>query len=116
MRSETNKIKLIVDELLTNSIDADATDVDINVSRTEDEIIIKIVDNGAGMTSKDLENARKLLQQPFRKDMEEYYGQLAGMESPRGGLNIVGMQVNHAEIESTEGEGTTVIVRRNRKM
>lgn len=114
MRSEKNKIKLIVDELITNSVDADATDVDINVSRTENEIIIKVVDNGVGMSEKDLEDARKLLQQPFRKDLEEYYGQVAGMESSKGGLNIVGMQVNHAEIESIEGEGTTVIVKRNR--
>lgn len=53
---------------------------------------------------------------PFRKDIEGYYGQLAGMESSLGGLNLIGMQVNDAEIKNTKGEGTTVIVRRKRNL
>lgn len=114
MRSEKNKIKLIVDELLSNSVEANANDIDINVSRTDDEIVITVKDNGDGMNTKDLEYAKNVLNQPYREDIEEYYGQLAGMESSVGGLNLVGMQVRHAEIESIKGEGTRIVVRRKR--
>lgn len=112
MRSEKSKIKLIVDELLSNAIEADATDIDIKVHRSEDEITIKVVDNGVGMDEEQLQQARRTLKQPYRKDLEEYYGHLAGLESSEGGLNIVGLQVTSAEIESTKGRGTTVIVKR----
>lgn len=114
MRSEKNKIKLIVDELLSNSVEANAKDIDIHVERTDKEIIITVKDDGVGMAQEDLEYARSVLNQPYSKDIEEYYGQLAGMESSQGGLNLVGMQVRHAEIDSTEGEGTTITVRRLR--
>lgn len=114
MQAEKNKIKAIVDQLLSNSIDAHANDIEVNVSRTDEEIIITVIDDGDGMDEEDLNYAKKTLDQPYRRDIEGYYGQLAGMESSRGGLNLVGMQVHHAKIESTLGEGTKVIVRKNR--
>ncbi|MCF1685831.1 ATP-binding protein [Tetragenococcus halophilus] len=114
MRSDINRIKVIVNELMSNAVNSYATDIDVNVSRSEDKITIKVVDNGEGMDKETLEKARKKLNHSYRKDFEEYYGQLAGKQTSHGGLSIVGMQVNEAEIESTEGEGTTVIVRKKR--
>lgn len=111
MESENNKIKLIVDELLLNSLEAQSTDIDINVKRDGDEMVIRISDNGNGMDQETLSKVRRILKQPYRKDLDEYYGHLAGMEISQGGLNLVGMQVDFAEVESSH-QGTTIIVKR----
>ena len=113
MNSESSKIKTIVDELLSNSLNADARDININVTRDGGETTITIGDNGSGMDEETLKYVRRVLKQPYRKDLEEYYGSLAGMESAKGGLNVVGMQVSYAEVESSK-EGTTILVKRNR--
>ncbi|MDN6665044.1 MAG: ATP-binding protein [Tetragenococcus koreensis] len=114
LRSDINRIKVIVDELLSNAVNSDSTNIDINVSRSKDTITIKVVDNGKGMDKETLEKAKERLNHSYRKDFEEYYGQLAGKQISHGGLTIVGMQVNEAEIESSKGEGTTVIVKKER--
>lgn len=115
MRSEKNKIKTIVNELLTNSIRANANDIDINVSLSEDEITIIATDDGDGMDEKQLQKARESLNQPYRKDLEEQFGQLAGMDvSSGGGLNIIGMQIKSAEVDSTKGEGTKIVLKKER--
>lgn len=111
MDSESNKIKLIVDELLSNSLEAKSRDININIKRDDDEIVIRVSDNGNGMDQETLNKVRKTLKQPYRKDLDEYYGHLAGMEIAQGGLNIVGMQVDSAEVESSP-QGTSITVKR----
>lgn len=103
-----------MDELLSNALDSQATNIDINITRDSEEIRIKISDNGKGMDADTLEKAKKKLNQPYRKDFEEYYGQLAGRQISQGGLNLIGMQVNEAEIKSEKGKGTTITVKRKR--
>lgn len=114
MKSENKKIQAIVNELLSNSLEAKATDVNINITKNNDEIIIKIVDNGKGMDEETLKYVRRILKQPHRKDMDEYYGSLAGGITSKGsfgsGLNLVGFQVDQAEVESST-EGTSIIVK-----
>lgn len=115
MKSENNKIQSIVDELLANSLEAESTDININITRDEEEVTIKIQDNGRGMDEKTLSYVKKILNQPYRKDMEEYYGSLAGTGHTRegnfGGLNLVGFQIDYSHVTSSE-EGTTFIVKR----
>lgn len=115
MKSENNKIQSIVDELLANSLEADSTEINIDITRNKEETIIKINDNGKGMDEKILKEVKRILNQPYRKDMEEYYGSLAGSGHSRegnfGGLNLVGFQIDYADVESSE-EGTTFIVKR----
>lgn len=117
MKSEYNKIQSIVDELLANSLEADSTDISIDIKLDKDEIIIKISDNGQGMDQETLEDVRRILKQPYRKDMEEYYGSLAGGGHSGGGnfsgLNLVGFQIDDASVESSE-EGTIFIIKRKR--
>lgn len=49
--------------------------------------------------------------------MEDYYGALAGSTNRGGsfgsGLNLVGFQIDEAQVESSK-EGTTIIVKRKR--
>lgn len=111
MSSENNKIKLIVDELLSNSLEANSREINIKVTREREGTTITISDNGSGMDRETLAYVRSVLKQPIRKDLEEYYGHLAGMEISKGGLNVVGMQTDYAEVNSTK-EGTTITVKR----
>lgn len=117
MKSENKKIQAIVNELLSNSLEAHATDVNIGITKNNDEIIIKIIDNGKGMDEETLKYVKRILKQPHRKDMDEYYGALAGTNTGSGsfgsGLNLVGFQIDQAEIESSkEGTRITIKVRR----
>lgn len=118
MKSENNKVQSIVDELLANSLEAESTDISINIKRSEEDVTIKITDNGKGMDEKTLEYVKRILNQPYRKDMEEYYGSLAGSGHARegncGGLNLVGFQIDYADVTSSK-EGTTFIVKRNQE-
>lgn len=117
VKSENNKILSIVDELLANSLEADSTEISINIIREEEEDIIKITDNGKGMDEETFKKVKRILNQPYRKDMEEYYGSLAGsghsVNGNFGGLNLVGFQIDSADIISSE-EGTTFLVKRKR--
>ncbi len=100
----------MVDELLSNAIDAHAEDININIHKTADEIIIMIEDDGIGMDEENLNRTKKLLNQPFRKDLGEYFGQLTGLDNSTSGLNLIGMQSERAEIESIEGQGTKITI------
>lgn len=115
MKSENSKIQSIVDELLANSLEADSTNISIKITRDDEEVTIKVTDNGKGMDDKTLKDVKRILNQPYRKDMEEYYGSLAGSGHTRvgdhGGLNLVGFQVDYADVISSK-EGTTLIVKR----
>ena len=115
MKTEYSKILSIVNELLANSLEADSTDINVNITREKEEFIVKITDNGKGIDEKALKDVKRILNQPYRKDMEEYYGSLAGSGHSRegnfGGLNLVGFQIDYADVKSSK-EGTTFIVKR----
>lgn len=117
MKSENSKIQSIVNELLANSLEAESRDININITRDKEEVTIKIEDNGKGMDEETLSHVEKILNQPYRKDMEEYYGSLAGISQTRkksfGGLNLVGLQVDYSSVKSSD-EGTTVVLKRTR--
>ena len=68
LNSEGKKIKLIVDELLSNALEADATDIKVNIEKKQDGTIIRVSDNGKGMDQETLEKSRRTLKQPYRKD------------------------------------------------
>lgn len=115
MKSENSKIQSIVDELLANALEADSTNINIDVTRDKEAVVIKITDNGKGMDAETLKDVKRILNQPYRKDIEEYYGSLAGgghaREGNFGGLNLVGFQIDYADVKSSE-EGTTFVVKR----
>lgn len=115
LRSEKSKIQGIVKELMSNSLNAEATEIKVQVDRGKEKTVIKVTDNGKGMDEKTLKGVLDLLNQPRRDELEDYYGGLAGNSQTASGLNIVGMLVDEAKVFSEEGKGTTVEVVRYKR-
>lgn len=115
MGSENKKIKGIVKELLSNALEAESSDINIDIKRASDQTIITIKDDGNGMNNDALHQVRNVLNQPRRNDIEEYYGGLAGNSPTSSGLNVVSTLVDEAEVNSRLGKGTIVKVVRYTK-
>lgn len=112
MRSEKSKIQGIVKELMSNSLNAEAAEIKVEVERESGKTIITVSDNGTGMDPKTVHQVMELLNQPRRDELEDYYGGLAGNSLTASGLSIVGMLVDEAKVESRLNKGTTVKVSR----
>lgn len=112
MRSEKSKIQGIVKELMSNSLNAEASEIKVAVQRESDKTVVAVSDNGTGMDSKTVHQVMELLNQPRRDELEDYYGGLAGNSQTASGLSIVGMLVDEAKVESKLKKGTTVKVSR----
>ncbi|MTI94557.1 MAG: ATP-binding protein [Firmicutes bacterium] len=110
--SERRWARGILDELVSNSFNAGAGKIDVQVRARADNIEIKVDDDGVGMDRETVRQVEGLLQQPRREELEEYYGDLAGVSGYGSGLTIVGMLVDEAEVKSVPGKGTTIRVRR----
>ena len=108
MRFEWRKIKGLLDELISNSFKAGATVLESKIADKDDKFVVRVKDNGKGMSEEILKKAKNLLGQPRRDELEEYYGELAGRTAKSSGLSIVGMMIDDFVIESKEGEGTEI--------
>ncbi|MBN2286601.1 MAG: ATP-binding protein [Tissierellales bacterium] len=115
MDKESKKIEGIVNELISNSLNAEASDITVHIKKENDETIITVKDNGIGMDEETQKKIYDYLNQPNIDDLEDYYGELAGNIRAGSGLNIVGFLVDKAIVESSPGEGTTIIVHRKEK-
>ncbi len=117
MKSINKKVQAIVNELIGYSLSSEAKKIDCSISIDENQVIIKVQDNRKSMDEETLNYVRRILKQPHRKDMEEYYGNLAGdIYAGDGllgsGLNLIGFQLDGAEIESSK-DGTSITVKKN---
>lgn len=116
MKEENSKIQGIVNELISNSLNAKASDVVVHIKReTEDNTVISVKDDGEGMDKETAQKIHDLLNQPNKTEFEDYYGNLTGNPMSSSGLNIVGMLVDEATVDSKQGEGTTITVYRRKK-
>lgn len=61
MKAEHKKIESIVIELLANSLEANASDVNINITTNDKEFVIKITDNGKGMDEATINKVKRIL-------------------------------------------------------
>lgn len=102
----------ILNELVKNALDADATDINVNIKNTAEFLEITVKDNGSGMDEEALEKAKKRLNQEHMSIYDEYYSGLAGSQQAGSGLNLVGFQVDESKIE-TSTKGTTIRVKRD---
>lgn len=100
-------------ELVKNSLEADAEDINVNIKRNSEFLEITVQDDGRGMDAKTLQEVQEKLNQEHRAIYDEYYSGLAGFQQSDSGLNIVGFQVDEAEVTSSP-EGTTIRVKRAR--
>lgn len=110
MKVEKRFIKGIIDELLANALESGAKKIDISVEQRTEVLKIAVSDDGKGMNEKQREKVYITLNQERRGEFDHYYGELAGESMVGRGLNIVGMMVDSAEVESAPGQGTTVTV------
>lgn len=119
LRNNLETIKGIVEELLCASLKRGATKIDIGYEELDHELHISLTDNGKSLQPKELAQIRKLLNQPRRMEIENYYGQLAGEWMAGKGLDLVGMMVDRAEVEpgerGAEGqEGLRIVLHRKK--
>ncbi len=114
MTAEWRRIRGILDELINNAFEAGATSVRSDIEDEGNRFIVRVRDNGRGMSPEIRERANKLLSEPRRRELEEYYGHLAGKTAKSSGLTIVGMMVDEHTLSSEEGRGTdiTVVIRK----
>jgi hypothetical protein len=93
----------LITDLVQNSIEAEASEINLNIEETEKNLKVVITDNGTGMNAETLAQARD----PFWTDGRKHTHRKVGLGLPflfqtaeaTGGI---------AEIESSEGTGTTV--------
>ena len=110
--SQQRRIRGIVDELVANSLDAGAKNIKTEIRHLGDCFEITVEDDGRGMGPEVVRQVQRLLSQPRRDELEEYYGDLAGVSEFASGLNTVGFMVDEAEVTSHPGKGTKVTVKR----
>lgn len=115
MRDDYEAILGIIDELLSSAIRTGARRVSIVYEDLGPEIQVEVVDNGPGFDEREKVRIREALNQPRRTEIEEYYGHLAGEWMAGMGLNLVGMMVDRAEIDSKPGQGTRIAVVRKKE-
>lgn len=96
----------LITDLVQNSIEANATEITLNVEETTTNLNVVIADNGKGMSAETLEKAKD----PFWSDGLKHQHRKVGLGLPFL-FQTSEMTGGAAEIESEEGAGTTVTFR-----
>ncbi len=93
----------LITDLVQNSIEAEATEISLNVEETKTNLNIAIADNGKGMSKATLEKAKD----PFWSDGQKHKHRKVGLGLPFL-FQTSEMTGGTVAIESEEGVGTTV--------
>lgn len=104
----------ILSELVKNSLDAESSEVNVNIKKADDFIEITVQDNGKGMNDETAKEVHAILNQPRKRVYDEYYSGLLGSNHSESGLKNIGYQVDESDVESSP-EGTTIRVKRENK-
>ncbi len=96
----------LITDLVQNSIEAGATEINLEVKETKENLNIAIADNGKGMNAETLEKAKD----PFYTDGQKHRHRKVGLGLPFL-FQTAEATGGTAEIKSQEGEGTTVVFR-----
>jgi hypothetical protein len=114
MKHEGLKISKMVAELMNYLFYMGATDININLSQTEEYYELVCMSNFEGDSSKKIEKLTKLLKVNKREEMEEYYWALTGDCDVSNELSLVGMMVDESKIQC-EGEHIKITLYRYKK-
>ena len=93
----------LITDLVQNSIEADATEITLNVKETKTNLKVVIADNGRGMSAETLEKAKD----PFWSDGLKHKHRKVGLGLPFL-FQTAETTGGSATIKSEEGVGTTV--------
>ncbi len=93
----------LITDLVQNSIEANASEITLNVEETQTNLKVVIADNGKGMSAETLEKAKD----PFYSDGQKHQHRKVGLGLPFL-FQTSEMTGGSATIESEEGVGTTV--------
>lgn len=92
----------LITDLVQNSIEADATEITLNIEETDNNLSVVIEDNGKGMSAETLGKAKD----PFWSDGKHRHRKV-GLGLPFL-LQTAEMTGGTAKIDTEEGAGTTV--------
>ncbi len=95
----------LITDLVQNSIEAQATEISLNVEETKTNLNIAIVDNGKGMSASTLKKAKD----PFWSDGIKHKHRKVGLGLPFL-FQTAEMTGGNVAIESEEGNGTTATI------
>jgi signal transduction histidine kinase len=114
MKKERGKIKGIIDELICNAINAESKKITVHIENLQEEIKITVTDDGHGMTQEQVDHANHILENSRRPELEDYYGELVGLENSISGLYLVSMLSDKSMVQSKKDQGTTVTIYRKK--
>ena len=92
-----------ITDIVQNSIEANASLVDVELTETENNLIVYVRDNGCGMSAEDIKNA----QNPFYTDGVKHPKRKIGLGIPFL-IQTVNATQGEYKIDSELGKGTTV--------
>jgi len=107
---ERLKIQDILFELIHNSMRAKATRINIEIADLGDTVRLTVEDNGEGIEPQKAARLEAALNSGRRDELEI----LAGADHTRTGLRMVGFMTDKAQLESTPGVGTKIVIYRNK--
>ena len=110
MIHEREKIQDIVNELVHNAMRARASKINVVIEDLKDTLRITVEDNGDGMKAQKVAQLLASLNSGRRDELE----MLAGIGHTHTGLMMVGIMADKAELESTPGVGTKVVIYRHK--
>ena len=95
-------------DLVQNSIEADASQIDLLLNQSDEKFIVKIQDNGCGMTNEEL----KMATDPFYTNGKKHIHRKVGLGIPFL-LQTVSMTEGKSSISSYKGKGTSIDIEFN---
>lgn len=110
MIHEQDKVQDIVNELVHNAMRSGASKINVAIEDLEHTLRITVEDNGIGMKPNKVSQLLASLNSGRRDELEMF----AGADYTRTGLMMVGIMTDEAEIESTPGEGTKIVIYRHK--
>lgn len=110
IRSDNKRMKQVLLNILSNSVKFtnDPAIIDIEISKLNNEIVLRIADNGIGIAEKDLAKALSVFGQASGDLARNYDGTGIGLPFSKKLVELMG---GTFEIESKENKGTTVTIK-----
>lgn len=112
MDREGEKIRAIVNELVSYSLQNGATFIEINIRKDTENKIIEVTFNPKSVEEKKINELRKVLNVPRSAELEEYYWRVLGDGGDESSFFMIGIMVNTFKLDYDEQLGLKVTLYR----